>query len=79
MNRDKQLLLTIELVEFEKYPVEVQDLGTQPITLEGIIGLYLHLLKKNQRCHWDVNWLDLETLGSQPIMLKNIPGHCTSW
>ena len=22
------------------------------------------------------NWLDLQTLGSQPIMPKNLPGHC---
>ena len=34
MNLEKQPLVTYERVEFEKYLVEVQDLGTLPIILE---------------------------------------------
>ena len=25
---------------------------------------------------WTCNWLDLQTLGSQPVMLKSLPDHC---
>ena len=32
-------------------------------------------MKKNQKITMR-NWLDLETLGSRPVMLKNLPGQC---
>ena len=25
------------------------------------------------------NWLDLQTLGSQSVVPKNLPDHCGSW
>ena len=45
--------------------------------------MYPNLTKENRRM-LTCNWLDLQTLGSQPFMLKNLPDHCclcmeTNW
>ena len=40
----------------------------------GIYRHYPNLIKENWRM-WTCNWLDLQTLGSQPVMLKNLPDH----
>ena len=42
----------------------------------GIYRIYLNLIKKNQRMS-TCNRLDLQTLGSQPFMPKNVPDHCS--
>ena len=57
-------------------PVEVQDCTKITDHLRGIYRVYSNLIKENRRMltHYQ---LDLQTLGSQPIMPKNLPDHCT--
>ena len=74
MNGKNRPLVTDELVKFEKEPVEVQDFCKITDHLRGIYGVHLKLIKKNRKIT-TCNWLDLETLGSQSIMQKNLPGH----
>ena len=40
----------------------------------GIYNVYLNLVKENRRM-WICNQLDLQTLGSQPVIPKNLPAH----
>ena len=40
----------------------------------GIYGIYPNSIKEH-RMMWTCNRLDLQTLGSQPVMLKNLPDH----
>ena len=61
-------LVRDETVEFEKKPVQVQEFRKLPITLEEIYGIQLKLIKEIRRMS-TCNRLDLQTLGSQPIML----------
>ena len=67
-------LVTDESVEFEKYPVEVQDCRKVTKNFRGIYRMYPKLIKENWRM-WTCNRLDLQTLGSQPVMPKNLPNH----
>ena len=56
-------------------PVEVQDCRKITNHFRRIYGIYPNLIKENRRMS-TCNWLDLQTLGSQPIMPKNLPNHC---
>ena len=61
-------------LSFEKLPVEVQDCCRQ-ITdhFRGIYKIYLNLMKQNWRMS-TCNRLNLQTLGSQPVVMpKNLP------
>ena len=49
MNMENQLLVTIELVEFEKRPVEVQDFKKINDHFREIYGIYLKLINKNPK------------------------------
>ena len=42
----------------------------------GIYRIYLNLIKENRRMS-AYNELDLQILGSQPVMPKNLPDHCS--
>ena len=64
-------VVTNESVEFEKYLVDVQDLKNFTNRLRGIYGTYLKLIEKIRKITM-CNWLDLETLGSWPIMPKTL-------
>jgi hypothetical protein len=65
IGEDRQLL-TNEPVEFEKTPVEAQECRKIIDHLRGIYRISPILIKENR--------LDLQTLGSQPmIMPKNLP------
>ena len=66
--------VTIEPVEFEKWSVEVQDCMKITNYFRGIYEIYPNLMKENRRMS-TCNRLDLQTLGSQPFMLKNLPNH----
>ena len=44
MNGEKRLLVTYELVEFEKLPVEVQDHQENYTSFKGIYGIYPNLI-----------------------------------
>ena len=44
----------------------------------GTYRIYPNLMKENRRM-LTCNRLDLQTLGSQPIMPKNLPGHWWNW
>ena len=71
-----QLLVTDEPVEFEEWLVEVQDFRKSTDHFRGIYRIYLKLVKKN----WTMstcNQLNLKTLGSQPVVLKILPEHCS--
>ena len=67
-------LVTYEPVEFEKWPIEVQDFMKMIDHYRGMNKIYLDLIKENRRMS-TCNQLDLQTLGSQPIMPKNLPNH----
>ena len=67
MIRKNQHLVTDE-------PVEVQDCMKTTDHFRGIYRIYPNLVKENRRMS-TCNRLDLQTLGSQPIMPKNLPGH----
>ena len=71
---ESQQLVTDESVEFEKYPVEVQDCKRITDHFRGIYRIYLNLMKENWRMS-TCSWLDLQTLGSQLIMPKNLLDH----
>ena len=55
-------------------PVEVQDCKKITDHFRGIHGIYPNLIKENWRMS-TCNRLDLQTLGSQPIMFRNLPDH----
>jgi hypothetical protein len=74
MIRENWQLVTDEPVEFEKLPVEVQDCRKITDHFKGIYKIYPNLMKENQRMS-TCNRLDLQTLGSQPVMPKNLPDH----
>ena len=60
-------LVTDEPVEFEKQPVEVQDHRKITDHFRGIYTIYPNLIKEHRRMS-TCDQLDLQTLGSQPIM-----------
>ena len=63
------MLVTNELVE-------VQDCRKITNRSRGIYRIYPNLIKENLRMG-TCNQLDLQTLGSQPIIIpKNLPDHC---
>ena len=66
--------VTDELIEFEKLTVEVQDCKKITNHFRRNDRIYPNLIKKNRRMS-TCNRLDLQTLGSQPIMPKNLPDH----
>ena len=70
-----QQLITDEPVEFEKEPVEVEDCRKITDQFRGIYRMYPNLIKENQRMS-TCNRLDLQILGSQPVMPKNLPDYC---
>ena len=71
---ENRQLVTDEPVEFEKEPVEVQDCRRITDHFRGIYRIYPNLIKENWRMS-TYNRLDLQTIGSQPIMPKNLPDH----
>ena len=71
---ENRQLVTDEPVEFEKQPVEVQDCRKFTDHFRGIYRICPNLIKENWRLS-TYNRLDLQTLGSQPVMPKNLPGH----
>ena len=75
MIRENRELVTDEPVEFEKLQVEVQDRREITDHFRGIYRIYPYLSKENRTMStW--NRLDLEALGSQPVIMpQNLPGH----
>ena len=67
-------LVTNEPVEFEKWPVEVQDCRKITDHLRGIYRIYPNFIKETQMMS-TCNWLDLQTPASQLIMPKNLTDH----
>ena len=65
-------LVIDESAEFEKSPVEVQDFRKCVHHFRGIWRLHLTFLKKTRKMSTR-NQLDVETLGSRPIMHTNPP------
>ena len=57
--------------------MKIKTVGKLPIILDKFIEYIPNLIKENWRMS-TCNQLDLQTLGSQPIMPKNLPGHCSS-
>ena len=74
MTGENWQLVTNEPVEFEKSPVEVRTKRKITSHSRGIYRIHPNLVKENRRMS-TCKWLDLHTLGSQPIMPKNIPDH----
>ena len=69
---ENRQLVTNEPVEFEKTTVEVQDCRKIIDHFRGINSIYPNLIKGKPD---DVNMLDLQTLGSWPVVPKNLPDH----
>jgi hypothetical protein len=59
-------------------PVEVQDCGKMTNHFRGIYRIYPNVIKKNRRMS-TCNQMDLQTLGSQPIMPKIFPDHWSGY
>ena len=74
MIRENRQLVTVEPVEFEEYPIEVQDCRKITDHFRGIHEIYPILIKENRRMS-TCNCLDLQTLASEPVMPKNLPDH----
>ena len=76
MIRENRQLVTNQPVQFQKSPVEVQTAGKLPIVLEEVIECtQINLINENRRM-WACNQLDLQILGSQPVVMpKNLPDH----
>ena len=56
-------------------PDEVQDFRRITDYFRGVYRIYPNLMKENRRMS-TCNRLDLQTLGSQPVMMsKNLPEH----
>ena len=77
MIRENWQLVTDEQVEFEKKPVEVQDYCRK--TIDHFWGIYRIYPNSIMRRMWTCNRLDLQPLGSQPVMPKNLPNHWYRW
>ena len=75
---ENRQLVTNEPVEFEEYPVEVQDCKKITDHFRGIYRIYPNLIKENRRMS-TCNRLDLQALGSQPVMPENLPDHWCQW
>ena len=72
MIQENRQLVTDEPVEFEKYPVEVEECRKITDQFRGIYRIYPNLIKKN----WRMSTCNqLHTLGSQPVMPKILPDH----
>ena len=67
MNGKNRQLVTDE-------PVEVQDCTKITNHSGGIHRIYPNVIKENRRMS-ACNRLDLQTLGSQPVMPENLPNH----
>ena len=73
---ENRQLVTDEPIEFEGKPVDVQDCGKITDHFRGIYRIYYPNLTKGNRRLSTCNRLDLQTLGSQPVMMpKNLPDH----
>ena len=55
-------------------PFEVGDFRRITDHFRGIYKIYPNSMKQNRRMS-TCNWLDLQILGSQPVMPKNLPDH----
>ena len=72
---ENRQLVTNELVEFEKLPVKVQDCRKIADHFRGIYKKYPNLMKENRRMS-TCNRLDMQILGSQPVVMpKNLADH----
>ena len=70
MIRENQQLVTNEPVEFEKYPVDVQDCRKITDQFRGIYGIYPNLIKEHRRmstCN------RLANTRISPVAPKNLP------
>ena len=76
MIRENRQLVTNEPVEFELSPVEVQDCRKITDRFRGFYRIYPNFMKEIRRMS-TCNRFDLQTLGSQPVMPKNLPDHWT--
>ena len=64
------------MYDYGKKPVEVQDCKKITDHFRDIYRIYTILIKENRRMS-TCNRLDLQTLGSQPVIMpKNLPDHC---
>ena len=72
---ENRQLVTNEPVEFEKEAVEVQVCRKITGCFRGIYRIHPDLIKENRRMSTR-NRSDLQTLGSQPVMPKNLPDYC---
>ena len=75
-----RLLVTIQPNEFEKWPVEVQDLrNLTHHCVRNLYGIYPKVIKRNRKMS-TCNWLDLETLGfCSKVSPNTTQPYCWRW
>ena len=66
-----------QLVKFVKQLVEVEDCKKITDHFRGIYRMHPNLMKENRRMSTCNQQLDLQTLGSQLVMPKISPEHCS--
>ena len=71
---ESRQLVTDAPSDFEKEPVEVQDWRKCTDHFRGILRIYPSLIKKIRKTS-TCSLLDLQKLGSQLLMPKNLPNH----
>ena len=77
MNGEKRLLLTNEPIEFERNRwLKFKTSWKSTIILEEFIEYTCISWRKTKRCQHVTDWT-WKHWGYWPIMLKNLPGHCS--
>ena len=75
IGENRQLVADMNRLSLRNESVEVQYCRKITDHFRGIYRIYPNLMKKNRRMS-TCNRLDLQTLGSQPIIMpKNLPDH----
>ena len=76
MNEENQLLLTDQLVEFEKWPVQIQDFRKFSDWCKGIYGFFFNWIPQNNRNMLPLSRLASERLGFRLVVPQKFHGHC---
>ena len=71
---ENRQLVKDEAAEFENSRLKFKTAGKLPIILEEFIRIFPSLIKES-RTMPTCSRLDLPTVGSQPVMPKNLPSH----
>ena len=71
---ENRQLVTDVPVEFQKYPIQIQGFRKITDQSRGIYRISLNVIKKTRKMS-TCNRFRFETIGSRPIVPKNLPRH----